>query len=349
MSSRPNRGPAAQQYWQPHREWLPFPVLQRPQPQAHRWNPRQEVLIQAQKDLLDYSGLGVGVLEMSHRSPEFTEILDATKANLSDLLKIPENYKILFLQGGGSGQFSAVPFNLIGLKEARRADFVVTGAWSAEAAKEAEKLGKVNIVHVEQDTYTKIPDPDSWNLSPDSSYLYYCANDSINGVEFHFIPDFKETILVSDMSSNFLSKPLDVSRFGVIFAAAQKNLGCAGVTVVIVREDLLEFALSGCPIVFDYKLQAESLYNTPPCYSIYIMRLVLDWIKSNGGLEAMERNSVAKSKQLYDVIEDSNKFYVSVGGICASLYNAVTLAETQKLAEFMTSFMKEHHSGTVYS
>ncbi|XP_067867068.1 phosphoserine aminotransferase-like isoform X4 [Heterodontus francisci] len=355
----------------------------------------QSVLIQAQKDLLDYSGLGVGVLEMSHRSPEFTEILDATKANLSDLLKIPENYKILFLQGGGSGQFSAVPFNLIGLKEARRADFVVTGAWSAEAAKEAEKLGKVNIVHVEQDTYTKIPDPDSWNLSPDSSYLYYCANDSINGVEFHFIPDFKETILVSDMSSNFLSKPLDVSRFGVIFAAAQKNLGCAGVTVVIVREDLLEFALSGCPIVFDYKLQAESLYNTPPCYSIYIMRLVLDWIKSNGGLEAMERNSVAKSKQLYDVIEDSNKFYVcpvdvkcrsrmnvvfqiggtdgnnvlaqtfldqaaevgmislkghrSVGGICASLYNAVTLAETQKLAEFMTSFMKEHHSGTVYS
>ncbi|XP_067863157.1 phosphoserine aminotransferase-like isoform X1 [Heptranchias perlo] len=346
------------------------------------------VLAQAQKDLLDYRGLGVGVLEMSHRSPEFTEILDAAKADLTNLLKIPESYKILFLQGGGSGQFSAVPFNLIGLKDARCADYVVTGAWSAEAAREAEKLGKVKIVHPEQDTYTSIPDPNSWDLSSDSSYLYYCANDSINGVEFHFIPDSKEAVLISDMSSNFLSKPLDVSKFGVIFAAAQKNLGCAGLTVVLVREDLLGFALSGCPIVFDYKLQAESLYNTPPCYSIYIMCLVLDWIKRNGGPEAMEQNSVVKSKLLYDVIGDSDGFYVCpvdvrcrsrmnvifriggpdgndvleqtfldkaaevgmislkghrlVGGICASLYNAVTVEETQKLAEFMTSFKKEH-------
>ncbi|XP_078093241.1 phosphoserine aminotransferase-like [Mustelus asterias] len=349
------------------------------------------VLLQAQRDMLDYRGLGICVLEMSHRSPEFTEILCATKASLKHLLQIPEKYKILFLQGGGSGQFSAVPFNLIELKEARCVDFVVTGVWSAEAAKEAKKLGKVRIVHPEQDMYTKIPDPNSWDLNPNSSYLYYCANDSINGVEFHFIPDAKETVLISDMSSNFLSKPLDVSRFGVIFAAAQKNFGCAGVTVVLVREDLLGFALSGCPTVFDYRLQAESLYNTPPCYSIYIMHLVLDWIKSNGGLEAMEHNSVAKSKELYDVIEDSNEFYVcpvdvkcrsrmnvvfriggtngnqvleqtfleqaagigmisleghsSVGGICASLYNAVTLEETQKLAKFMTSFMKEHSLG----
>ncbi|XP_078422430.1 phosphoserine aminotransferase-like [Cetorhinus maximus] len=328
---------------------------------------------------------------MNHRSPEFTEILHAAKASLSELLQIPENYKILFLQGGGSGQFSAVPFNLIGLKEAKCVDFVVTGAWSTEAAEEAEKFGKVRIVNPIQDMYTKIPDPSSWDVSPDSSYLYYCANDSINGMEFHFIPDYKEAVLITDMSSNFLSKPLDVSRFGVIFAAAQKNLGCAGLTVVLVREDLLGFALNGCPLVFDYKLQAESLYNTPPCYSIYIMRLVLDWIKSNGGLEAMEQNNVAKSKQLYNVIEDSNKFYVCpvdvkcrsrmnvvfriggtngndvleqtfldqaakmgmnslkghrlVGGICASLYNAVTLEETQKLAKFMTSFMKDHRSG----
>ncbi|XP_067863158.1 phosphoserine aminotransferase-like isoform X2 [Heptranchias perlo] len=303
------------------------------------------VLAQAQKDLLDYRGLGVGVLEMSHRSPEFTEILDAAKADLTNLLKIPESYKILFLQGGGSGQFSAVPFNLIGLKDARCADYVVTGAWSAEAAREAEKLGKVKIVHPEQDTYTSIPDPNSWDLSSDSSYLYYCANDSINGVEFHFIPDSKEAVLISDMSSNFLSKPLDVSKFGVIFAAAQKNLGCAGLTVVLVREDLLGFALSGCPIVFDYKLQAESLYNTPPCYRCPVdvrcrSRMnVIFRIGGPDGNDVLEQTFLDKAAEVGMI---SLKGHRLVGGICASLYNAVTVEETQKLAEFMTSFKKEH-------
>ncbi|XP_062890091.1 phosphoserine aminotransferase-like isoform X1 [Mobula hypostoma] len=348
------------------------------------------VLLQAQKDLVDYRGLGIGVLELHPGSPEFTEILDATKSSLKELLKVPENYKILFLQCGASGQFSAIPFNFISLKEGRCAEFVVTGPWSAEAAEEARKLGKVKIVHPGQNACTTIPDPSKWDLSPDSSYLYYCADDSISGVEFHFIPDSKETVLISDMSSNFLLKPLDVSRFGVIFATARQSLGCAGVTVVFVREDLLDSTLSGCPIVLDYKLQAGIFPNTPPCYSIYILQLVLDWIKSNGGSDAMERRSIAKSKLLYDVIEGAAEFYVcpvnvkcrsrmnvvfrvggpkgnnileqtfldkaaevgmtslegdrSVGGICASLHN-VTLEETQKLAEFMTSFKQKEHRG----
>ncbi|XP_078279219.1 phosphoserine aminotransferase-like [Rhinoraja longicauda] len=268
------------------------------------------VLLQLQKDLLDYRGIGIGILEMHHRSPEFAVMLDETRAGLRELLKIPENYKILFLQCGASGQFSAIPFNLIGLKEARCADFVITGPWSAEAAEEARKLGKVKVVHPEQNDYTTFPDPSKWDLSPDSSYLYYCANDSISGVEFHFIPDSKETVLISDMSSNFLSKPLDVSRFGVIFAAAQMNLGCAGMTVVLVREDLLESSLSRCPTVLDYKVQAEGIASSPPCYSVYIMRLLLDWIKCQGGPEAIEQCSIAKSKLLYDVIECSSEFYI---------------------------------------
>lgn len=345
------------------------------------------VLLQFQKDLLDYRGLGISVLELHHRSPEFAVVLDDTRAGLRELLKIPENYKILFLQCSASGQFSAIPFNFIGLKEARRADFVITGPWSAEAAKEARKLGEVRVVHPEQTDYTIFPDPSKWHLSPDASYLYYCDNDSISGVEFHFIPDSKETVLISDMSSNFLSKPLDVCRFGVIFAAAQMNLGCAGVTVVLVREDLLESSLSRCPTVLDYKLHADGIISSPPCYSVYIMHLLLEWIKSQGGPEAIEQCSIAKSKLLYNVIDCSSEFYIcpvdpkcrsrmnilfrvggpdgsdcleqtfvnkaaergmislkshrSVGGICASLFN-VTLEETQKLAEFMISFKKEH-------
>uniref|UniRef100_A0A8C9F7P7 Phosphoserine aminotransferase 1 n=1 Tax=Pavo cristatus TaxID=9049 RepID=A0A8C9F7P7_PAVCR len=191
---------------------------------------------------------------------------------------IPENYKVIFLQGGGSGQFSAVPLNLIGLKEGRQADYVVTGAWSAKAAKEAEKYAKVNIVHPKLSAYTNIPDPATWNLNPDASYVYYCANETVHGVEFDFVPDVKGAVLVCDMSSNFLSRPVDVSKFGVIFAGAQKNVGCAGVTVVIVREDLLGFALKECPVVMDYKTQAVngSLYNTPPSVK------VIKWARPQG-------------------------------------------------------------------
>ncbi|XP_006009879.1 phosphoserine aminotransferase isoform X2 [Latimeria chalumnae] len=270
------------------------------------------VLLEAQEELLDYKGLGISVLEMSHRSSDFTKIVNATESLLRELLNIPENYKVVFLQGGGSGQFSAIPLNLIDLKEGRCADYIVTGAWSAKAAKEAEKYGKVNIVAPKLDSYTKIPDPNCWTLNKDASYVYYCANETVHGVEFDFIPDTRGVVLVCDMSSNFISKPVDVSKFGVIFAGAQKNVGCAGVTVVIVREDLLGFALKECPTVLDYKIQAgnNSLYHTPPCFSIYIMRLVLEWIKNSGGAEAMEQRSVTKSKIIYDVIDESSGFYV---------------------------------------
>ncbi|XP_055512404.1 phosphoserine aminotransferase-like isoform X3 [Leucoraja erinacea] len=302
------------------------------------------VLLQLQKDLLDYRGLGISVLELHHRSPEFAVVLDDTRAGLRELLKIPENYKILFLQCSASGQFSAIPFNFIGLKEARRADFVITGPWSAEAAKEARKLGEVRVVHPEQTDYTIFPDPSKWHLSPDASYLYYCDNDSISGVEFHFIPDSKETVLISDMSSNFLSKPLDVCRFGVIFAAAQMNLGCAGVTVVLVREDLLESSLSRCPTVLDYKLHADGIISSPPCYRCPVdpkcrSRMnILFRVGGPDGSDCLEQTFVNKAAERGMI---SLKSHRSVGGICASLFN-VTLEETQKLAEFMISFKKEH-------
>ncbi|XP_039217036.1 phosphoserine aminotransferase [Crotalus tigris] len=350
----------------------------------------RSVLLEAQQELVDYKGLGISVLEMSHRTSDFSKIIKAAENCLRELLNIPDNYKVLFLQGGGSGQFSGIPLNLIGLKEARCADYVVTGGWSAKAAKEAEKYGKVNLVHPKLSSYTKIPDPSTWNLNPDSSYIYYCANETVHGVEFDFAPDVGNAVLVCDMSSNFLSRPVDVSKFGVIFAGAQKNIGCAGVTVVILREDLLGYALKECPIVLDYKVQVEnsSLYNTPPCYSIYITGLVLEWIKNNGGVTAMDKLSQIKSQMVYDIIEKSNGFYAcpvekksrsrmnvpfrigsikgdealekeflekavennmislkghrSVGGIRASLYNAVTIEDVEKLATLMKSFMKLH-------
>ncbi|XP_061483341.1 phosphoserine aminotransferase [Rhineura floridana] len=352
----------------------------------------RSVLLEAQKELVDYKGLGISVLEMSHRTSDFSKIIKSAENCLRELLNIPDNYKVIFLQGGGSGQFSGVPFNLIGLKEARCADYVVTGAWSAKAAKEAEKYAKVNLVHPKLSSYTKIPDPSTWNINPDASYVYYCANETVHGVEFDFVPDVGKAVLVCDMSSNFLSRPVDVSKFGVIFAGAQKNAGCAGVTVVIVREDLIGFALKECPIVLDYKVQVEnsSLYNTPPCFSIYIMGLVLEWIKNNGGTAAMDQLSQMKSQMIYNIIDGSNGFYVcpverksrsrmnvpfrigsikgdealekqfldkavennmislkghrSVGGIRASLYNAVTREDTEKLATFMKSFMEKHQS-----
>ncbi|XP_027695503.1 phosphoserine aminotransferase [Vombatus ursinus] len=350
----------------------------------------RSVLLEAQKELLDYKGLGISVLEMSHRSSDFAKIVKTTENLVQELLNIPNNYKVIFVQGGGTGQFSAVPLNLIGLKEGRCADYVVTGAWSAKAAEEAKKFATVKIIHPKLESYTKIPDPSTWNLNPDASYVYYCANETVHGVEFDFIPDVKGAVLVCDMSSNFLSKPVDVSKFGVIFAGAQKNVGSAGVTVVIVREDLLGFALKECPSVLDYKVQAgnSSLYNTPPCFSIYIMGLVLEWIKNNGGAKAMEKLSLIKSQMIYDIIDESQGFYVcpvekqsrskmnipfrignakgdehlekkflekaldlnmislkghrSVGGIRASLYNAVTMEDVQKLAAFMKTFMEMH-------
>ncbi|XP_051924044.1 phosphoserine aminotransferase isoform X2 [Hippocampus zosterae] len=348
------------------------------------------VLLQAQHELINYSGFGISVLEMSHRSPEFTQIINKAECLLRELLNIPDNYKVMFLQGGASGQFSGIALNLMGLKEDNCADYIVTGTWSAKAAKEAEKYGKVNIVHPKLDSYTKIPEPSTWNLNPAASYVYYCCNETVHGVEYNFMPETNGVTLVSDMSSNFLSRPVDVSKFGLIYAGAQKNVGCAGVTVVIVREDLIGHAQKECPIILDYKVQAEmkSMYNTPPCFSIYIMCLVLEWIKKSGGAAGMEALNKRKSDLIYDVIESSNGFYVSpvdkacrsrmnipfrvgkkegddalekeflngaskrgmislkghrsVGGIRASLYNAVTLQDTKALANYMKEFLKEH-------
>ncbi|KAM9446476.1 phosphoserine aminotransferase-like [Clarias gariepinus] len=351
----------------------------------------QPVLIQAQRELLDYIDLGISVLEMSHRSPDFYNIINSAESLLCELVNIPKNYKVLFLQGGGSGQFSAIPLNLIGLKEDRCADYIVTGKWSATAAKEAEKYGKVNMVNPKVDRYTGIPDSSSWSLNPSASYVYYCCNETIHGIEFNFIPHTKDVILVSDMSSNFLSRPVDVSKFGLIFAGTHKNSGCAGTTIVIVREDLLGKALKETPAILNYQVQAEhdSLYNTPPTFSIYITKLVLEWVKSNGGVDAMDKLSMQKSALIYDIINSSNGFYISsidvecrsrmnipfrigntegddvlekqflegasklglmaleghriLGGLRASLYNGVSLEDTQVLAAFMKEFLKKHY------
>ncbi|XP_032991042.1 phosphoserine aminotransferase-like [Rhinolophus ferrumequinum] len=264
---------------------------------------------------------------MNHRSLYFAKILN-TENLVQELLADPENYRVIFVQGGGSGQCSAVPLNLIDLKAGRCADSVVTGAWSSKAAEEAKEFGTVNIVHPTLGSYTEILDPSTWTLSPNSSYVYYCTKETMHGVEFNFIPDVVGAVLVCDMSSNFPSKPLDVSKFHVIFAGAQKNVGSAGVTLVIIHDDLLGFALRERPTILEYKVQARnsSLYYTPPCFSIYVMGLALEWVKNNGGAAAMEKLSSSKSQMIYDIIDNSQGFYVwhrSVGGIQAPLYNAV--------------------------
>ncbi|XP_060009401.1 phosphoserine aminotransferase isoform X3 [Lagenorhynchus albirostris] len=307
----------------------------------------RSVLLEIQKELLDYKGVGISVLEMSHRSSDFSKIINNTENLMRELLAIPDNYKVIFVQGGGCGQFSAVPLNLIGLKAGRCADYVVTGSWSAKAAEEAKKFGTVNIVHPKLGSYTKIPDPSTWNLSPDASYVYYCANETVHGVEFDFIPDVKGAVLVCDMSSNFLSKPVDVSKFGAIFAGAQKNVGSAGVTVVIVRDDLLGFALRECPSVLDYKVQAgnNSLYNTPPCFRCPVepqnrSRMNIPFrIGNTKGDDALEKRFLDKALELNMI---SLKGHRSVGGIRASLYNAVTIEDVQKLAAFMKNFLEMH-------
>ncbi|XP_048750744.2 phosphoserine aminotransferase-like [Ostrea edulis] len=350
----------------------------------------KKVLETAQKEMLNYNNTGISVMELSHRSSDFTKIINAAESNLRELLNIPDNYKVIFKQGGGTGQFSAVPLNLMKLRPEAKADYIVTGTWSAKAANEAEKYGKVNRVLPKLESYTTIPDVSQWSLSPDASYVYYCSNETIHGVEFSDIPDPNGIPLVCDMSSNILSKPFDVSKFGVIFAGAQKNMGCAGVTLVIIREDLLGKAMPECPVTLDYKVQVgnNSLYNTAPTYNIYILGLVLQWVKDQGGVEKMAENSKQKSEAVYDVIEKSNGFYHgtvkshcrsrmnvpfriggpdgdeslekkfleetskkgmiqlkghrSVGGIRASLYNALSIEEAHVLVTFMQEFYIQH-------
>lgn len=348
----------------------------------------EEVIAEVQKSLADYNGTGISVMEMSHRSPAYNTIHETAIKNLKEILNVPDNYKILLFQGGGTGMFAAVCMNLI--SRTGTADYIVTGSWSAKAAKEAAQYGKVNMVIPKAAKFTTIPPQSSWKLDPNASFVYYCDNETVDGVEFGFIPETNGVPLVCDMSSNFLSRPFDVSKFGVVFAGAQKNIGPAGITVAIVREDLIGHQLKTTPSILDFSIAAKnnSIYNTPPTFTIYVTGCVFEWIKRNGGLQGMYKNSQKKADLIYNAIKQANGFYYcpvdpscrsrmnvpfrvgsaegnenlekeflkgaesqgmiqlkghrSVGGIRASLYNAITVAEAETLAKFMLKFYNDH-------
>ena len=347
----------------------------------------KEVLQQAQKELTDWHGSGMSVMEMSHRGKEYMGIQAQAEADLRELMGIPANYKVLFLQGGASQQFAMVPLNL--LRGKLSADYVNTGEWSKKAISEAKKFSYVNVAASNADrNATYVPGFDTWKLDKDAAYVHYTPNETIGGVEFNWVPNVGNVPLVADMSSNILSRSVDVSRFGLIYAGAQKNIGPAGLTIVIVRDDLVGHAPSGLPAMLDYKTHADndSMYNTPPTYGIYIAGLVFQMLKRNGGIAAMERANIAKAKLLYDAIDASNGFYHcpvatsdrsrmnvpftlkdanldgdfvkqadargllqlkghrSVGGMRASIYNAMPLEGVQALVNFMSEFAGKNNS-----
>ena len=269
----------------------------------------EEVLKKAQEELLNYHGTGLSVMEMSHRSPAFQEIFDDTKARLKRVLQVPDTHEILFLQGGATMQFSMVPLNLMALTG--KADYAVTGNFAGSAAKEAEKYGKVHrVCDTTPIGHTDIPAQEELSLSEDASYFYYCSNNTIYGTQWQYVPDVGDVTLVCDMSSDILSRPVDVSRYGVIFAGAQKNMAPAGLTVVIVRRDLLGHALPITPLMLDYQLMADkdSMYNTPPCWCIYMLGLQLQWLESVGGVKEMQRLAQLRSGMLYDYLDTSRLF-----------------------------------------
>jgi phosphoserine aminotransferase len=269
----------------------------------------EEVLEQARDEMLNWQGCGMSVMEMSHRGKEFMGIAAQAESDLRELMRIPANYKVLFLQGGASSQFAMVPMNL--LRGKKTVDIVNTGVWSQKAIEEAEKYCTVNVAASSEDAkFSYAPTQDKWRLSQDAAYVHYTPNETIGGVEFHWIPETGGVPLVADMSSNILSGPLDVSRFGLIYAGAQKNIGPAGLCIVIVREDLIGQTLPGTPTMFDYKIHADhdSMYNTPPTYSLYIAGLVFKWLKRLGGLAEMDKRNNAKAALLYDYL-DSSGFY----------------------------------------
>jgi phosphoserine aminotransferase len=340
-----------------------------------------EVLARAGDEMLDWRGTGMSVMEMSHRGKEFISIAEEAESDLRELAAIPASYKVLFLQGGATLQFAQVPMNL--LRGKAKADYVLTGEWSKKAIKEAQSYCHVAVAASSEDrnfTYA----PKDWRVRPDAAYVHYCSNETIGGVEFHETPSV-EIPLVADASSHFLSRPLDVPRHGLIYAGAQKNAGPAGLTFVIVREDLIGAAAKGTPTVMDYKLQAESdsMLNTPATYAMYVAGLVFKWIKQQGGLAALERQNIEKAKLLYDLL-DSSRFFTnpvaredrsrmnvpftlkdasldgaflkgaeeramvqlkghrSVGGMRASIYNAMPLEGVQRLVEYMKDFEARH-------
>ncbi|CAL1295174.1 unnamed protein product [Larinioides sclopetarius] len=272
-----------------------------------------EVLQQAHEEFLNYNNTGISVVELTHRGADYGKINDEAEAALRELYQIPSNYKVLFLQGGGTGQFSAIPLNLCSSSD-DVVDYVITGTWSSKAALEAEKYCKVNRVLPKTNVYTGIPNQSEWKLSNNAKYVYYCSNETIHGIEFDFVPETNGVPIVCDMSSNALTRPIDVTKFGVIFAGSHKNAGIPSVTIVIVREDLLGKGMPICPAVFDYKINAanKSLYNTPPTFSVYILGLVFKWVLSKGGVPAMDKHSAVKSSLVYEVLDASNGFYHSV-------------------------------------
>ncbi len=269
----------------------------------------ESVLHQAAADMLNWRGSGMSVMEMSHRGPEFTDILAETQSLMRSLLGVPDHYTVLFLQGGAIAENAILPMNLIG--RTGHADYVVSGVWSQKSMQEAAKYGQTHLAASSQDSgFLHMPTQDQWRLSPDASYVHFCSNETIGGVECHWTPDTGAVPLVADMSSNIMSAPLDVSRYGVIYAGAQKNMGPSGVTVVIVRNDLMGHALPITPSAFNYQTQAEqgSMYNTPPTYAIYIMGLVLQHIQLEGGLTAMQAHNQRKADLLYDFLDHSQFF-----------------------------------------
>ena len=341
----------------------------------------EEVLREAADEMLDYQGTGMSVMEMSHRSAAFDEIIKTAEQDLRDLMGIPDNYKVLFLQGGASQQFAAVPMNLM---KNGVADYIVTGQWAKKAYQEAQKYGKaVKVASSEDKTFSYIPDCSDLPIDDDADYVYICENNTIYGTKYKKLPNTKGKTLVADVSSCFLSEPVDVTKYGVIYGGVQKNVGPAGVVIAIIREDLIpeKPAVENTPTMLAWKTQADadSLYNTPPCYGIYICGKVFKWLKKMGGLEEMQKRNIAKAKVLYDFLDESKLFkgtvrkedcslmnvpfvtgdkdmdakfikeataagfvnlkgHRTVGGMRASIYNAMPIEGVEKLVAFMKQF-----------
>ncbi len=342
-----------------------------------------EVLERAQKEMVEYGTSGMSVMEMSHRSKDYQEIIDSAEALVRELMNVPDNYKVLFLQGGGSSQFAMIPMNLC---KKGKADYVITGQWAKKAAEEAEKYMTVNRVASSADkTFSYIPKLNKADFTPDADYFYITYNNTIYGTRYTSLPDTGSVPLVADISSNVMSEVIDVSKFGLLFAGAQKNLGPAGVTLVIVREDLIGNTIDGTPTMFNYEIHAKngSMYNTPPTYSIYVLKLVLEWIKEQGGVAALQKINEEKAKLLYDFLDSSELFkgtvapedrslmnapfvtgndeldakfvkeakeagfvnlkgHRTVGGMRASIYNAMPVEGVKALVEFMRKFESEN-------
>lgn len=306
----------------------------------------QEVLSEAAAEMLDWHGSGMSVMEMSHRGKEFIAIYEQAQLDLRELLAVPDNFKTLFMQGGGLAENAIVPLNI---SRAGSADFVVTGSWSHKSQQEARKYCSVNIAASNAaQGHTSLPDPSSWQLTPGASYVHICSNETIDGVEYQTLPDLQalgsEAALVVDCSSHVASRPVDWSRVGLAFAGAQKNLGPAGLTLVVVREDLLGHAMAVCPSAFNYKTVADnqSMFNTPPTYAIYIAGLVFQWLKRQGGIPAMEARNQAKAALLYDAIDNSQLYFNKVAPDCRSRMNVPFFLRDESLNDAFLTGARAH-------